>query len=78
MKLFAALAISMLSVIAAPAAHADNNCQFPVVVLAIAGPVTLICGDGNVTNTNHTTTVTVDPSLQVDPHLFTPAPQGAP
>lgn len=75
-KTAAALAISMLSVFTAPAAHAD--CQFPVVVLAIAGPVTLICGDGNITTTNHTTTITVDPTLQVDPHLFAPAPAPAP
>lgn len=77
MKLLAALAVSLLVLVgacAAPPAYADVSCQFPVVVLAIAGPVVLICGDGNITNTNHTNSITVDPSLQVDPHLFTPAP----
>lgn len=73
-KIIAAAAISSMALLAAPTAHADNSCQFPVVVLAIAGPVTLICGDGNSAVTNHSTNVTIDPSLQVDPHLFTPAP----
>lgn len=74
-KSLGALGAAALTLIAAPTAHADGTCQFPVVVIAIAGPVTLICGDGNVANTNHTTQVTVDPSLQVDPHLFAPAPR---
>lgn len=73
-KTLAALAVSGLGLITAPAANADGTCQFPVVVLALAGPVTLICGDGNIATTNHSTNVTVDPSLQVDPKLFTPAP----
>jgi hypothetical protein len=76
MKLFAALALSLLCLVGACAApaHADVTCQFPVVVLAIAGPVTLVCGDGNIANTNQTNSIQVDPSLQVDPHLLAPAP----
>jgi hypothetical protein len=66
----AALAVSALACLSAPTASADPGvCQFPVVILAIAGPVTLICGDGNDTTTNHTTTVTIDPSLQFSPQL---------
>jgi hypothetical protein len=74
MKLFAALAVSLLFLVGACAApaHADVTCQFPVVVLAIAGPVTLVCGDGNIANTNQTNSIS--PSLQVDPHLLAPAP----
>lgn len=75
MKLIAVLALSVSGVFAAPAANAHADCQFPVVVLALAGPVTLICGDGNSTNVNHSTVVTIDPSLQVDPHLLAPAPR---
>lgn len=72
MKLLAALVFSTLALFAAPAANADFTCQFPVVVIAIAGPVTLICGEGNSAITTHTNEI--NPSLQVDPHLFTPAP----
>lgn len=71
-KTVAALAMSGLALLTAPAANADNSCQFPVVVIAIAAPVTLVCGNGNIASTNQT--VTVDPSLQVDPHLFAQAP----
>lgn len=74
-KTVAALGLSTIGILAAPTAHADPVCQFPVVVLAIAGPVTLICGTGNDAVITHTTNVTVDPSLQVDPHLLTPAPR---
>lgn len=75
-KLLAALCLSSLGVVAAPAANAHADCQFPVAVIAVFAPVTLICGDGNDTTTNHTTSVQVDP--QISPHLFAPAPQGAP
>lgn len=74
-KLVAALGFTALSVVAAPVASADTTCQFPVAVIAVFAPVTLICGDANNPTTNHVTTVTVDPSLQVDPHLFQKAPQ---
>lgn len=72
MKSIVALGASFLALFAAPTAHADFTCQFPVVVLAIAGPVTLICGEGNSAVTTHTNEI--NPSLQVDPHLFAPAP----
>lgn len=73
--MFAGTLAALCAFAVAPTAHADEiTCQFPVVVIAIAGPVTMTCGDGNNTTTNHSTVVQVDPSLQVNPHLFSPAP----
>lgn len=74
-KAIVALAAAAFSVVAAPAAHADVTCQVTgvLIIVAITGPVTLTCGGG--ADVTHTTTVTVDPSLQVDPHLLAPAPR---
>ncbi len=59
---------------AAPA-HADGGpCPMPAVTIAVVAPIIIICGDANNTVTNHTTTVTIDPSLDVSPKLFTPGP----
>lgn len=44
----------------------------PVIVAIGGASVILVCGDGNILT--HTTNVTVDPSLEIDPHLLTPAP----
>lgn len=74
MTLSAAVAASVFVLFTAPQANAATECTWdgvPVIV-NILGTVNFICGDGN--SVVHTTTVTVDPSIQFDPHLLTPAP----
>lgn len=76
-QLTAALA-AMFALAATPIASADTvTCEVTgiLVIVAITGPVTLTCGSPG-TTINHTTNVNVAPSIQVDPHLFAPAPQG--
>lgn len=73
---FAAAAFAMFNT---PQANAEVECHWDgvPVILAIGGAsVVLVCGDGN--SLTHTTTVTIDPSLEIDPHLLTPAPPPAP
>lgn len=67
-----ALALSAAALFTAPAASADVlDCQIQgiLVIVALTGPVTVCSVD--TTNTHNTQ---IDPSLQVDPHLFSKAP----
>lgn len=65
MKIIAALTATALALLFAPAAHADGTCTFaaPVIIISLAAPVTIVCGDNNDTTVNHTTDIQFDPSL---------------
>lgn len=73
-RLLAPVFAATFAVFIAPQANAVE-CHWdgvPVIVAIGGASVILVCGDAN--TLNHTTTVTIDPSLEIDPHLLTPAP----
>jgi hypothetical protein len=64
-RILAALLLVLAAVLFAPAAHADGTCTFaaPVIIISLAAPVTIVCGDGDITSVTHSTDVQIDPSL---------------
>jgi hypothetical protein len=72
MKSVVAAAAVALGLLFAPVAHAETvDCQVTgiLIIVALTGPVTVCSTDINVTHSTQ-----IDPSLQVDPKLFSPAP----
>jgi hypothetical protein len=66
-RILAALLLAGAAVLFAPApdAEADGTCTFaaPVIIISLAAPVTIVCGDGDITSVTHSTDVQIDPSL---------------